>query len=335
MSHELMGTTKEERDELVFNYNKIIQTHEEKINGFKEEISEVNQKASKLAEENSEKLNRRSAVDKQINSIKGKALALIILGIVAMVAGIILGLIVNLFIGIGIAVVGLLGIVFGCIIRPRWKQFADEQAAAWKDLEEYDKIKAGYDKEIAKLNNKITDENKSIDVQKSKINEIREYERYEPFYIWEEKSSHGYVVIMATADVSVVSDEPTPPKKGKKYDDSSIIDGVEVYFNEMRYCFGKFQLFSRQRGCLGIAAVEEEGTQKLETCVGYTIVNYSYCSESAPVPFRKSSPSKFIWEHISVCKRGTQVYRNVYDNAKDFMEATSLTKDDVLKCLKS
>lgn len=335
MSQGLMGSTKQERDEMVSNYNNIIQTHEAKINGFKEEISNVKQKASKLAEENSEKLNRRSAVDKQINSIKGKAALLIILGIVAMVAGIILGLIVNIFIGIGIAVVGLLGIVFGCIIRPRWKQFADEQAAAWKDLEEYDKINAGYNKEIAELNDKIDGEKRNIDVQKGKINEVREYEKYEPFYIWKENSSHGYVVLMATADVSVISDEPTSPKHGKKYDDSSILNGAEVYFNEMRYGFSKFQFFSKQRGCLVIAAVEGDGPQKLETCVGYKIVNYDYASESAPVPFRMSSPSMFIWEHISVYKGGVQVYRNVYDDVDEFMSATSLTKEDVLKCLKS
>lgn len=336
MSHEqLIGTTQKERNELVSGYNNTIQEHEAKINEFNKAICQVEEKSSNLAAENREKLNRRSAVDKQIQSIKGKAALLIILGIVALAAGVFLTLKINLLVGIVISVLGLVGIVFGCIIYPRWKQFADEQAAAYKELEEFDRINDDYNKEIAKFKDKIASENREINVLKLKIDDVHEYEKYEEFYLFKEKASHGYVAIMATADVSIVSDEPTPPKEGKHYGDSAMLSGAEVYLNGMRYCLANFRIFTKQKGCFGIVEIEEEGVQKLETCVGYKIVQDSYVSESAPVPIRKSNPSVFIWEHISVCKRGTQVYRKVYNDFEEFMKATSLTKEDVLKCLKS
>lgn len=327
-----INTTKDERKQMIREHQAVIKDEESKIDILECKIKEVEQKAKDLSADNKEKLARRSKVNKKIGVIKLKSTLLMILGLLIIGAGAILYFNDNIVFAICAAVVGVAAIVFGLIYRPKWKQFAQEQSAAHKALEEYDRIQEGYSRTIADTKAEIKKHEFNIQSEESVIQEIKDYEKYEPYYKWLEKSTTGYVVVLVTGDTNLSDSEPQPAKEGKKYSrTSSFVDGIEVYLNDMLYCRATPKGFKQQTGGFGIVEIEDEGTQKLQVCVNMSIGNNKFQQISDPLPVRKSDRSSFVWYHASVCTKGTSVFVKSYGDFETFRQATSLTIDDVLK----
>ena len=329
---QYINTTKEERKKMIQDHQSVIQDEKSKIAVLECKIKEFEQKAKDLCQENMEKLNRRSKVDKQISSIKGKSTLLIILGLLLLVAGAILYAKVNLFAAICAALVGLASIIFGFVYRPKWKVFAAEQAEAHKALEEYDRIQEGFNRNIADIRSEIKKHQFQIQAEESKIQEIKDYEKYEPYYRWVEQSKTGHVVVMVTGDTNFSDSAPQPAQEGRRYTrTASFVKGIEVYLNDMLYCRATPKNFKQQSGGFGIVEIEEEGTQKLQICVTMAVGENVFQRVSDPLPVKKSSRSTFVWYHASICSKGTTVFFEEYDDFETFRKATSLTIDDVLK----
>ena len=329
---QYINTTKEERKQMIQSHQSAIQEEKSKISVLECKIKEFEQKAKELCEENTEKLNRRSKVDRQISSIKGKSTLLIILGLLLFGAAAILYAKVNLFAAICAAVLGLASIIFGFVYRPKWKQFAREQSEAHKALEEYDRIQEGFNRDIADTKAEIKKHQLEIQSEESHIQEIKDYEKYEPYYKWVEQSKTGHVVVLVTGDTNFSDSAPQPAKEGKRYTrTASFVKGIEVYLNDMLYCRATPKNFKQQSGGFGIVQIEDEGTQKLQVCVTMAVGENVFQRISDPLPVKKSSRSNFVWYHASICSKGTTVFFEEYDDFETFRKATSLTIDDVLK----
>lgn len=329
---QYINTTKEERKQMIQSHQSAIQEEKSKISVLECKIKEFEQKAKELCEENMEKLNRRSKVDRQIGSIKAKSTLLMLLGFLLIGAGVILYFKVNLVAAIAAAVVGVAAFVFGCVYRPKWKQFAREQSEAHKALEEYDRIQEGFNRDIADTKAEIKKHQLEIQSEESHIQEIKDYEKYEPYYKWVEQSKTGHIVVLVTGDTNFSDSAPQPAKEGKKYTrTASFVKGIEVYLNDMLYCRATPKNFKQQSGGFGIVQIEDEGTQKLQVCVTMAVGENVFQRISDPLPVKKSSRSNFVWYHASICSKGTTVFFEEYDDFETFRKATSLTIDDVLK----
>lgn len=327
-----INTTKEERKQMIKDHQSVIQDEESKIDILECKIKEVEQKAKDLCNDNKEKLARRSKVNKKIGAIKTKSTLLMLLGFLLIGAGLILYFKVNLFAAICAAVVGIAAFVFGCVYRPKWKQFAREQSEAHKALEEYDRIQEGFSRSIADTKAEIKNHEFQIQSEKSIIQEIKDYEKYEPYYKWVEQSKTGHIVVLVTGDTNFSDSAPQPAKEGKKYTrTASFVKGIEVYLNDMLYCRATPKNFKQQSGGFGIVQIEEEGTQKLQVCVTMAVGENVFQRISDPLPVKKNSLSTFVWYHASICSKGTTVFFEEYDDFESFRKATSLTIDDVLK----
>lgn len=329
---EFINTTKDERKKMIQGYQYEIQEQKDDISTLEDEIKDVEKQSRALYEDNEVKLFRRSKVNKKIKSIKAKSTLLILLGLIMLGVCAYLLIQSKTFFGICAALVGVASIVYGFVYRPKWKQFAQEQYDAHKALEEYDKIQEGHARSISDKKAQIKKHQLEIQSVESKIQAIKDFEKYEPYYRWVEKSETGHIVVMVTGDTNFSDSAPQPAKEGKKYSRTgSFVDSIEVYLNEMLYCRATPKGLKNQNGGFGIIEIEEEGTNKLQVCINMSVGNNSFQRIGDPIPVKKSNRSTFVWYHASLCSKGTSVFMTTYDNFEDFRKATSLTMDDVLK----
>ena len=230
---ELLQTTHDERKDMIRDHQKNIKSHQSEIKELKSQMDDTKRTSRKLSDENADKLSRRKAVDKKIGTIKGASNALFALGVVGLGAGAILIFLVGgvwpIVGGVAAALAGIACIVFGFMVRPKWKQHAQEQNEAYKALESYDRLQKGYHQHIQTLEKDIENYESKIEDAEAAIDKIQDFEKYETYYRWVDATQQGNIVVMVTGNTSSLDGKPIPPKEGKKYKDSmSVVTGVEI-----------------------------------------------------------------------------------------------------------
>lgn len=338
MAFNLINSTKEERQGRIAECTNRSSDLQNEISSIKNvKIAAIEAKVGKLKSENAEKLNIREAVDGKISSAKRKGNWVIFLGVVVIIAALLFLTEKNIgeelaFLRIVGAVVGIVVVVLGIILRGKWKKYADEKTQSDHALAEYDRTQNAYANEIKQHRNEIRDLEMQIKDIEAEQDRIREFEKYEKYYKWEASIEKGYIAAFATSEFHAIDDSPREPKEGKKYDRVPLT-GLEIYMDEMLYAGGGVKSFSSQNGILAMTPVEEGGTHKLQIRVVYQIGDNCFDRVSKPLPISANSPSQFMWYHVSTCAKGTEIYVNSYDSFDDLREAVALTKEEIMRML--
>lgn len=335
---ELLKTTKDDRKDMIRNHEKSIKSHETEIKELKSQMEDVKKTSRRLSDENADKLSRRKAVDKKIGGIKGSSNALFILGVLALGAAAVLIFLVGgvwpIVGGVAAALAGIAAIVFGFIVRPKWKQHAQEQNEAYKALETYDRLQNGYAKHIQTLQSDIDSYESKIQEAEAAIDKIKDFEKYETYYRWVDATQYGHIVVMVTGNTSSLDGKPTGPKEGKKYKDSmSVVTGVEISLDKTPCCIATPANLSKQSGAFCIVPVEESGSQALQVRISYRSEDSTLERIGDPITVTQDERSTFLWYHVFAGKKGNQVYTNTYKDFEEFREAIALTKEDVTKAI--
>lgn len=335
---QLLKTTKDDRKYMIRDHQKSIKAYESEIKDLKSQVDDIKKTSRKLSDENEDKLDRRKAVDKKIGAIKGASNALFALGVVGIGAGAILIFLVGgvwpIVGGIAAALAGIAAIVFGFIVRPKWKQHAQEQNEAYKALEAYDRIQKGYNQHIQSLQTEINEKKALIEEAEAAIDKIEEFETYESYYRWRDSAEYGHIVVMVTGNTSSLDGKPTGPKEGKKYKDSMVVvSGVEISLDKNPCCIATPANLDKQSGVFCIVPIDGTGGQKLQVRISYRSEDSTLERIGDPVPVMHDQPSTYLWYHVFAGKKGNQVYTNTYKDFEEFREATALTKEDVMKAI--
>ncbi len=335
---ELLKTTKDDRKDLIRKHEKSIKAHESEIKELTSQMDDIKKTSRRLSDENAEKLSRRKTVDRKIGSIKGASNALFILGVVALGAAAILIFLVGgvwpIVGGVAAALAGIASIVFGFIVRPKWKQYAQEQNEAYKALETYDRLQKGYTQHIQTLQSDIDGYETKIEEAEAALDKIKDFEKYETYYRWVDATQCGHIVVMVTGNTSSLDGKPTGPKEGKKYKDSmSVVTGVEISLDKTPYCIATPANLSKQSGAFCIVPIEESGSQALQVRISYRSEDSTLERIGDPITVTQDERSTFLWYHVFAGKKGNQVYTNTYEDFEEFREAIALTKEDVTKAI--
>lgn len=335
---QLLKTTKEDRKYMLRDHEKAIKAYESEIKELKSQVDDIKKTARKLSDENEEKLDRRKAVDKKIGLIKAAGNALFVLGLVGLGIAAILIFVVGgawpIVGGVAAALAGVAAIVFGFIVRPKWKKHAQEQNEAYKALEAYDRIQKGYSQHIQSLQTEINEQKARIAEKEAAIDKIEEFEKYETYYRWLDSAEYGHIVIMVTGNTNSLDGKPTGPKDGKKYKDSvDVVTGVEISLDKTPCCIATPANLDKQSGAFCIVPIEGGSTQKLQVRISYRSEDSTLERIGDPVAVMHDEPSTYLWYHVFAGKKGNQVYTNTYKDFEEFREATALTKEDVIKAI--
>ncbi|MBE5952254.1 MAG: hypothetical protein E7260_11860 [Lachnospiraceae bacterium] len=288
----------------------------------KEEISKLQvlrdaeqEKISKLISENQEDITKRDEIETKIRKKKNTGKTFIILALIAAVVG--------YFTEIIISIAGVPVLILGIIIFSGWKKFKG-------DLDKYNNILAVFDQKYAELNSEKSKYQGKINEHENALADIALKEKYAKVDDWIDSVSKGCVGLYVTEEVHTLDDKPSEPK-AKKYKYEGLFRGGEVYLNDMVY--GNLTRSYNRKRTFDVFRVDEEGTQKMEIALQYQFgtAGSPYTWVSQPTPVKLNQSSKFIWCHISLCGKGTQVFASTYDTMEAFLEDTGITKDELME----
>lgn len=335
---ELLKTNSADRKDMIRDHQKSIASHEAEIKDLKSQSDDIKRTARKLSEENAEKLSRRKTVDKKIGTIKGASNALFILGALGIAAGAILIFLVGgvwpIVGGVAAALVGIAAIVFGFLVRPKWKQYAQEQSEAYEALKSYDKLQKDYSQHIKTIHSDITDHEAKIEEAEEAIEKIQDFDKYEAYYRWVDGSQCGHVVVMVTGSASSIDGKPTPPKEGKRYKDSmAVVNAVEISLDKVPCCNAIPTNLGKQSGAFCIVPIKENDCQALRIRISYRCEDSTLERTGDPIPVKKDQNSVYLWYHVFAGKNGSQVYTRTYEYFEEFRNAIALTKEDVMRVI--
>ena len=281
-------------------------TLKSQLKDLEEELAAEEKKKTKLYNDNKENVLIRRAVLKKISTRKKLGTALSIIG--AVLAAIAYLAMKNYI----LVAVGAVLIVAGIVVAASAKNFKEELERANAPLKEYDEKDSELSSVIMSLSDLIED-------IEDKIENLR-------FDYWVESISKGYVGIYCTSEFSFADTSPKEPK-AKKYDNTKLTPTAAVFINDMQYVS---VTYTTPLG-LDIVSVDQEGTAKTELVAKYNIGYNSFPWESTASPVRFQDSSVFYWCHISSCQNGTKVYAQGFDDFRDFMKATGLSKSDIIR----
>lgn len=315
---ELLTVTAEERAQTV-------RKCEKQIDDLESEIAVLEAEAADLKNTNTEKINRRDAVTKQINTSKTRGNWLIFLSIVLAVTALLCLKADNQqTLRVGGITLGAVMFVLGIIVRCGWKKYESEYNEANSALSDYDAKQAKYDKQISNLSGQIDDLNEIID-------EIHDFEANEDYYRFAAETDTGHVFVFVTEEMHLLDDSPRQPKPGKKYT-SRLARECELYVDDMMYDSGKNVSAQNQYGKCYHAEIVDYGTHKLQMQAIIAPDKAIYRKiQSKPIPCRPSDKSVYLWWHLSTCKGGTYNYLNEYHSLDSFANAISLSKTEVMR----
>ena len=296
MSYEL--TTKEQNDQKRSQYRSEISALERKIENCKSQIRKIENDNAQV----SAAVSRRNVINNKIEKSKAVGKTLIIVGVVIGVLG--CGLIFPIPIGLAL-------IVIGIIMRKPEKKYASELAQINVTLSEVDS-------KTAEIKKTMQEYQSAVYRLKSQIEELDMQEL-------EAKIATGHVGLYATQEYLFGETKPREPQ-AKKYESRFLID-AQLYINGMLY--GRVQRDNDRS--FGIFEIDEPGTLRLEVLANYEIYPERFDWQSAPTPVRLEKGSKYVWVHISTCQKGTHVYSYVFDSLKAFMDATGISKREIME----
>lgn len=291
--------------------------HEEEIKKLQALYDAEQAKIDALVSQNSENIGKRDQIRKKIASKKSTGKFFIILGLIAAVVG--------CFSEIIISIIGAPLIVLGVFIFMGWRKFKE-------DIDKYNEILKGFDSVCADINKEKLKYQEKIDDHERALYDIELKERYAKVDTWIESVSTGCIGLYVTTEMHTLENTPRKPE-AKKYDGiaTSIFRNGAVYVNDMVY--GNLKYSSRRPRCFDVFRVENEGTQKMEILLDYQFGTAGEPTQwlSQPTPVKLSQSSKFIWCHISLCGKGTQVFASTYDTMENFLAETGITKDELME----
>lgn len=293
--------------------------HQAALDTLNEKLHAENRKLRDLQDDNRGNLSERESINKKIKSAKSKGKFLIIFGIIATIVGAILiaGVHLSLY-GSVVCVVGAALVILGIIVFSGWKQYTEGKSAV--DLKLSD-----YDKEADIISYTISSIQADIRKEENALAYIAEKEKHAKLDEWIESISTGYVGLYVTAEANSFDDTPREPQP-KRYS-SFTLDYAQVYINGMVY-----STIPRARDrSMDIIEIDEPGTQKLQLYARYDILDTKFEWASDPTPIKPQNGSTFYWLHISTCQKGTKVYCSVYSSFEAFLQATGITKDEVME----
>ena len=311
---ELLKSTKQERKDALTQLEKGVKDTKKEISQLKEEISQ-------LTNENIGKITRRKNVRRTIARIKLAGNCLMVLGGLVALSCLLLFSIHVLLAALAI-VAGAALAVYGMIVRKKWKAHENELGNANGALTDYDQ-------QVAIRKEAIADKEATIQDYKAQIEAIKDFDKYEQFYRFEETCGRGYLLVFTTGNEDTTAKEPRPPKKRSRYN-PDFLTKVEVFVDGVMEQEALPKKFDRQKGAFNLLA--PEGSRF------YTVASYLNATEPCSHTGQelccgKKTPSQFIWQHISLYEEGVEVYTQDYDNLQDFMDAVGLTKDDLQEIL--
>ena len=289
---------KDENEQKRMQYQNEIAEWERKIEKCKEQINAIKNENEHVSAAG----RRREEIDRKIEKSKSVGKKLIIIGAIVAVAG------ASAIIPIPI---GLAMVIIGIIMRKPEKKYESE-------LKEIGEILSAVDGKIAEVEKTMDPYYESIYRLRGQIEAIDMQEL-------EEKIGTGHIGLYATQEKHFVDTKPREPE-AKKYASHFLID-AQLYINGMLY--GRVERDNDRS--FKIFEIDEPGTLRLEVVANYEIPPERFDWQSAPTPVRLEKGSKYIWVHISTCQKGTHVYSYVYDNVKDFMDATGISKYEIMK----
>lgn len=315
---DLLKMTKEDRADAVA-------TLEKEIKALKKSIVDIKEQISDLTDENIAKIKRRKNVKKSVLIAKLKGDLVAVPGLVAAIIGFVLILKSKLFLGILLAVLGVAALVFGLIVRNRWKAYKAEMLSADKDLTDYDKAVEDRKIQIKELDIQIDEKNEQLDV-------IKDFEQYEGYYRFANEAETNHVLVFVTGKHSEKEDEPKKPKSGGKYPCDNL-DCVEVYLNDVQYDKAQKQKFQKQNGIFTILELQAEEDQALQVQVICNDAAENYQQRTEAITAKKGKASLFVRYHVSTYQNGTKVFCEKFDSLPAFMEAVNLSKTDIMSVL--
>ncbi len=335
---ELLKTNAADRKDMIRDHREDISSAEAKIKALKSESEEIKKAARKLSEENEEKLERRKNVDKKIGMIKGAGNALFVLGGLAVIAGAVLILAVGgvwpIIGGIAAALAGIACVVFGFMVRPKWKQHAQEQGEAYKALESYDKLQKDYKQHLQTIQTDVAENEDKIAEAEAAIEKIQDFDKYEPYYRWVDATQCGHIVVMVTGSANSLDGKPTPPKPGKRHKDSmAVVNGVEISLDKTPCCNAVPTNLGKQSGAFCVVPIESGDCQALRVRISYRADDSTLERTGDPVTVTKDESSTFLWYHVFAGKKGNQVYTHSYEDFEEFREAIAMSKEDVMRII--
>ena len=295
---------------------------EGEIKKLEEQIEPFSEKIDALNQENKDKLQARYSVESKIGNLKKGGTALIAVGAIAIVATLLFLRTNPVVLALGI-LAGIAAIAIGIVVLNKRKNHYPER-------ERVDESLRDYDKKVAELRASIGALESEISKHKSVIREINEKEVYAKVDEWIERTAVGHVGVYATWSNDFSSSKPVEPSC-KRY--SLRPDAAEVYINEM--CYGSVTCNTGlgNNRTFNVFEVDETGTQKVEVYVGFSISGQHFVKSTAPVPVKFDKGSKFYWCHLSTTSKGTGMFTYSFDNLTDLMEATGITKKEILNSL--
>lgn len=315
---DLLKMNKEARDEAMAGLEKDIKALKKNIADIKEQIAD-------LTDDNIAKISRRNNVKKNIAIAKLKGDLIAVPGLAVAIFGLVLILKDKLFWGIALAVLAVAAIIFGLIVRNRWKAFCAEMKSADKDL-------AGYDKDVAQKNIQIRELDLQIKEKNEQIATIKDFEKFETYYRFADEAETDHVLVFVTGKYSEKDEEPKKPKSGSKYPCDNL-DSVEIYLNDVQFDKASKQKFPKQNGVLTILELQSEEEQALQVQIICNDAAENYQQRTESIPAKKGKASLFVRYHVSTYKNGTKVYCEKFDSLPAFMEALNLSKNDIMSVL--
>ena len=292
MSYEL--TTKEQNDQKRHQYRAEICELNRKIEDCEFQIREMENENVQV----SAAVSRRNTINSKIEKSKTVGKTLIIIGVIIGVLG--CGLIFPI-------PIGLVLLVFGIIMRKSEKKYAPELTQINVTLSQVDSKTAEIQQTIRGYRSKVYGLERQI--EELDMQDL------------EEKIATGYVGLYATQEYHFGETKPREPQ-AKKYASSFLI-GAQLYINDMLYG----TVHRETNRSFGIFEIDEPGTLRLEVLAKYEIGPEKFDWQSAPTPVRLEKGSKYIWVHIST----SHVYSYVFDSLKAFMDATGISKTEIME----
>ena len=226
-------------------------------------------------------------------------------------------------------ILGLLFVILGVSCSSSIQKLSEE-------INKYNVMLNDYDAEAESIRGEIRKIDSEIARYDEKFQKILLEEKYAEVDKWIQSISKGHAVLFVSGE-AIGSASPRTPANGKSNDSyvfSNDYPVGEVYVNDMVYGKVKKEYGGLQ---LGIFEVDEQGTQKTQFAVQYSVHGNTKAYITEPIPVKYDQKSKFCWIHVQVSKSlsresfGHKIYEYMFDDFTEFLIKTKITKDDIIK----
>ena len=313
---DLLETTAGARSEMIHQREEASRKLEEEISGFQKE-------SRKLTEENADKIAVRDVVSRKIRVRKSGGNWLVFLAIVAAACAFFLlkeeaqkTLQILGYIGAGAL------FVLGIVVRTSHRKYR-------KEMQEADYALCDYDINQKEFASQIEKREVTVKKNKIEIETIRDFEKDETFYRFQDSVSSGHVVLVVTSEFHAFADDPKEPKEGKEYDSYQIKE-VQICVDGAPCATVEKKRFRSQTCWIGHVELPAAARQ-IDFRIAYGIADTGIHQEMIGPMSVPEDASLFGWAHVSMCGKYTSVFKRSYNSLDELRSAVAISRSEITK----